>query len=394
MGFGYTVTSGSDNKPLSEDLMRWVAEVRVEQDLSKPTAYAVRFEEDLCEGEPATLKANEVQPGEVLSVIVQTEDDKKICLVRGPVTKIKSSAVTGGPGSWLEVHGEDRRVEMDREAVQAAWEGKGSDIVESILGRYSFEADTCETEIVYDKKKKTLNQSGSDLKFVEDLARRNGFEFWITYDVEAPGGLPGLGPSGSWRSEPAHFKPSPPRPSGSPLSLPVSLDSLLASPDTPALRIHVPADECPNVTAFKLDVDVERATAAAIVVLDEASGKVEESEASDKQPESDPGSLKLADIKGVTRTIIQPGAGDAAEQQIEHEAVLTDEGWFVTATASTSSHMLPGVAAAHDIVKVEGIGLMHTGNYQVSKVTHVINFWGHLMDLMLRRNALPEKFNG
>jgi hypothetical protein len=68
--------------------------------------------------------------------------------------------------------------------------------------------------------------------------------------------------------------------------------------------------------------------------------------------------------------------------------VLAVQAWFVTATASTSAHLLPGVLQVHDLVRVEGHSFRHAGRYQVSKVVHVVNTWGHLMDLTLRRNAL------
>jgi len=83
-------------------------------------------------------------------------------------------------------------------------------------------------------------------------------------------------------------------------------------------------------------------------------------------------------------------AGSSAEQTSQAQATLADEGWFVTAAASTSAHLLPGVVQSHDIVAVEGNGFRHSGRYHVSKVVHVVNAWGHLMDLTLRRNALPS----
>jgi 1-aminocyclopropane-1-carboxylate deaminase/D-cysteine desulfhydrase-like pyridoxal-dependent ACC family enzyme len=70
------------------------------------------------------------------------------------------------------------------------------------------------------------------------------------------------------------------------------------------------------------------------------------------------------------------------------ESALTEAGWFVEATASTTAHMLGGVLVPHDVVQVEGLGPVDSGPYQVKSVTHVIKATEHLMDLELRRNAI------
>ncbi|MFI0848335.1 hypothetical protein [Mesorhizobium sp. IMUNJ 23232] len=389
MGYGFQLVSGDDNEAIDSALMDSITEVRVEEELSKATRFAVRFDEDLCEGEPKTLQATALKPGQMLGVIVWNSEEQPHCLVRGPITKTKSSAVVGGAGSWLEVHGEDRRLEMDRQTVHAAWEGLASDIVGALLTNHGFEPTTAATTRPFDKAQNTLNQSNSDLKLIEDLARKNNYEFWVTYEVSAPS----LFQTGYEIIETAHFEPSPPRPAGLAAALPFTLDDLVGGASGPTIRIHTPVDKCPNTTSFEIDVDAERATAALIAAVNTRTGDVEETEAADEQPETDPGALRVADAFGVKRTISEPGAGTAEDRRAEQEAVLTEEGWFITAKVSTSSHLLPGILSSHQIVSVEGSGFLHAGKYQVAKVVHVINAWGHLMDATLRRNALPEALN-
>ncbi|MDQ3959151.1 MAG: hypothetical protein M3255_02420 [Pseudomonadota bacterium] len=73
--------------------------------------------------------------------------------------------------------------------------------------------------------------------------------------------------------------------------------------------------------------------------------------------------------------------------QRKAESALTEAGWFIEATASTTAHMLGGVLLPHDEVEVQGLGSDHSRLYQVEAVTHVINAADHFMDLQLRRNA-------
>jgi hypothetical protein len=406
MAYGFTVTSGDDNQPLSKDLLEAIAEVRVEQDLSKSAKFGIRFEDDLCKGNPKALSASALKPGTMIAVLVPDESDptKKskplVCLVRGPITKLKSSAVLGGPGSWLEVHGEDRRILMDRESKTATWTGKASEIADGIFSTYKFDGKSKQSDAVEFTAKKSLNQSSADLKVIEDLARQLGYEFWLTYQVSGSGDSYSI-------SETAKFEPSPDYPAGggggllgaaaSGLAAAASAMGIDQLTDKPAktLKLSIADKDCSNLTAFDLDVDVERATAAMLDGIDDKSGKADDHEAKDDQPKVDPKASD--DVKtfqsGAVRTIKASGAGSAADRASEAKATVTDDSWFITATASTSVFKLPGILQPHDIVAVEGTGFLHSGKYQVSKALHVINGWGHLMDLTLRRNALPERAN-
>ena len=340
MGLGAIITSGPENRPLGADLMRWVAEVRVEQDLSRPASYAVRFEEDLCEGQPASLNAKELKPGVTMAIVVEVED-KRYCLVQGPIDKVKSSAVVGGPGSWYEVHGVDRRVEMDRVGVQAAYGGRASEVAAAILSSHGFEAEVTQTTRVYDKRKRSLNQSATDLKFIEQIARENNLEFWITYEIgSGPPGLslptPGGGAAPIDIKATAHLAPSPPRPAGG-IGLPALPGPIpLVPTGTKTLNVHTQGEECANVNSFDLEIDVERATAALVAAVNERDGSVQKSQATDPQPATGPGG-RLPDIAGAERRIIVPAAGDPEDGVERGKAAVTRAGWFVKATASTTT---------------------------------------------------------
>lgn len=388
MAYGFVVTQGSGNARLDDALHRAIAEVRIEQDLSRATKFAVRFEEDICEGERTVLSASAIAPGELLSVLVPDEEDGLVCLVKGQVTKLKSSAVTGGPGSWLEVHGEDGRAAMGRETVTATWTGTATSIAQSVFALHGIGSDVKSADAPsfgQGQGERSHNQSGPDLQLLENLARMLGYEFWFTYDARAlPGGSYAIVPT-------AHFKPSPDYGTAGLGSLPMTppLDLLPLSGDK-VLRLDVAENCCRNITAFKVDVDVEKATKALVEGHDDQSGRADSSEAADPRPAVDPQADRTIASFGCQRTISRPDAGSAADQATQTDAALAEEGWFVTATASTSAHLLPGVIQPHDIVAVEGHGFAHSGQYHVSKVVHVVNTWGHLMDLTLRRNALPS----
>ena len=66
MTFGAVLASGEQNDLLSEELMACITEVRVEQFLDRPTEFAVRFEEDLSDGEPRIALANIANNGDAI----------------------------------------------------------------------------------------------------------------------------------------------------------------------------------------------------------------------------------------------------------------------------------------------------------------------------------------
>lgn len=381
MGFGATVTIGDSNAPLRPELAQWLVEARVEQELSKPTRFAVRFEDDICGDQPAVAGAPELRPNTVLAIIAPA-GNQRYCLVRGRITQVKSSTRFGGQGSWLEVHGEDRRVEMDRICVQAAWTGHASDAATQILNAYGFTPDVEQTSTVYEENGNTLSQRDTDLGFLEKIANENSMELWVEYEVS--GGDTPLSPNLTV-TETAKLQTSPPAGGSGGLPAP----PVLVPSGTPSLRVNVRGDECPNVTSFNAEVDNERPNAAHGATVNARDGQVDDAGGESVQAPIDDGT-SLVQIDGVERTICVASPGDSEEQRRRQQAALTEASWFVEATASTTAHMLNGVLVPHEVVEVIGAGRQLSGAYQVKEVTHVINASDHYMDLKLRSNRLGE----
>jgi hypothetical protein len=393
MGFGAIIASGEKNKVLSDDLLDCLTEVRVEQSLDDPTRFAIRFQDDISGGEPRIRKAAELQCHQMITIAVQVGDAMK-CLVRGPITNVKSSVMLGGPGSWYEVRGEDRRIELDRQSIRRAWTGRASDAAGAILGAKFDEVDVQETRIVYGGQRvrgqpstSTLNQRATDAAFIRQIARQNNLHFWIEYDCR----LNGLEPGGQSLKvvQKANLKSSPPRPKGSSAG-PVPVDQIKLVPTVAVkLRVNVDQEHCQNVTAFELTTDPERPNQFAGTAVDDRDLSEPSTSVTDPQPPIDAqgrrfgGCVEPRDVSITT-------AGNQDELNARAESALTEAGWFVEGTASTTAHMLGGVLMPHDVIQVEGLGPVDSGPYQIKAVTHVINAADHFMDIELRRNAVGE----
>ena len=400
MGFGAIIATGDDNTLLSDALNDCLIEVRVEQSLDEPARFGIRVREDFSAGEPMAAGAPELKKERIVTIAVKT-DTGVIGLVRGPITDSSAQYTLGGPGSWYEVHGTDRRIELSRQCYQHAWEGRASDAAQKIILSNNFEPDVQDTDKNYTQNTQTLNQRGTDLDFLKTLAKENGYFFWISLDVSLQGsaggglggiGLPGLpGGSGTLQvTEKAHFKTSPFRSAG-PGGLPSIVSIKLVPSVDPAIRAGVGDDCANNVTGFQVKEDVERPNTASIAAVDDKSLNADSTTADDPQSAIGTNGKTLTDATGLQRSLCVTSAGNAEDVRTRAQAALADTGWFITATASTTAHMLKGIVQPHDIVAVQAVGSRYSGPFRVKKVTHVITPSDHYMDLELQSNAFSEK---
>jgi hypothetical protein len=379
MGFGAIIASGDGNTVLGEALAECLIEARVEQTLDEPARFGIRVREDFSAGEPMAARAPELQVQRMITIAVQNES-AVVGLVRGPITDTQSQYTLGGPGSWYEVHGGDRRVELSRQSFQHVWEGLASDAARRIVESNGFTADVQDTDRRYARNGQTLNQRGTDLDFLKSIARENGYFFWLSLDVRVSGNSLQV-------DETAHFRTSPFRALG-PGGIPPSIAGLALVPDgTPTIRAGT-ADECAhNVSAFEVREDVERPNAANISAVDATSLNSDRTNASDPQTALQTGGATLTDVTGLQRTLSVTSAGNAEDVRGRAAAALADAGWYLNAHASTTAHMLKGVLQPHDIVSVQGIGTRHSASFRVKKVTHVITPADHYMDIELQSNS-------
>lgn len=385
MGFGAVLASGDDNVVLPEELMACVTEVRVEQFLDRPTEFAVRFQEDLSGGEPRVMKSDELQAERRFSIAVPDKKGLK-CLVRGPITECKCSFQLGGPGSWFEIHGQDRRVEMDRECIRFPWKVRASEAAQTILSNYQFKPSIQSTTRVYSEKDVTLNQRGTDLSFLNRIACQNNLCFWIEYSCDRSG----LDPTRARLKirETANLKSSPPRPVDSPGPPPSPADAILVANTDLRLRVNVEPSQCQNVTAFEMEQRTENPKKFDGRALSDRDLRSDLVTAEDRQPLIRQGGVGLRGLTRKDRVICFASPGDQKDMQPRAESAMTQAGWFLNASADTTAHMLGGVLVPHDVIEVDGLGRRHSGAFQIEAVTHVVNAADHHMNLSLRRNAV------
>jgi hypothetical protein len=377
MGFGAIITSG-EGFTVIDSIMPWITEARVEMELSKPTKFALRFEDDLCEGDPEVATNPALRSNEMIGIFVRVRDALH-CLVFGPITRIRTSSMVGGTGSWMEVHGEDRRVVMNRVGIQATWTGFASDAATSILGVYDIPCEVEQTLKYYEDAQNGLSQRATDLAFLEDIARRNVLEFWLDYE---PSEVPGTG--GISCTYTARMKSSPPK--GGEFLIPGP--PVLTASGGYAINVQPPPGECVKVTKFEARVDYERPNAARGFGQAAATGESVETPGEDTIEPVTPDWTTIRQIDGVERTELAPAITDPDEQQLAERAMLNEAAWFVEVDCSSTLDLIDFCVKPHMIVDVRNAGTRLSGAYQVKTATHVINATDHFIDFKLRANGL------
>lgn len=349
MGVGIAIALNG----VPDEVLTGFANVEVYERMGEATSYRIRYPVDISDGDLPWLIDDRINPDSELSVLVPLEDETQ-CLVKGPVNGQQVHMEHGGAGSWTEVSGTDRSLEMDRDSLAMIWSDvKDSDAVSSVLSNHGFIPDVASTASQHMESKHVLVQRESDLQFVRRMARRNGYLFWVSCD--------------EFGVETAHFK-----------------QPDLSGDASGQVSINLYA---PSLESIDFNWDVERPTQVVGAQLDlntltEIDGNVTAS------PLTPLGGSNLAAVANDTRSVhLAAPADDAGDLQARGNATLSESDWFVHATCQTTLERLDAIVRAHTIVELAGAGSRYSGRYFVTGVRHNIDASEHRMEIELIRNA-------
>ena len=365
------IKGSPDNSLTSEATL-----IEVNQSADSLATFRIQFALDLCDDDFPLLEDPRLKPSpndDALSILVSVDNDT-LCLVHGIITGRSAHLVHGGPGSYLEVRGQERRRVMDREYKVALHEGKASDIARSILESHGFDVEAADTTIEYSEESVQLAQTGTDFAFLTQLAAHNNLRFWVDYEVTG----------GVNVKEIAHFEPSPARPQSS-FGLPSPLE-LLAPNSTPSLTINT-GDDHASILSFDLHSDAEGVNQVPLqqrINLDDAAVD----EATNIVPTDDALNKVGPPERVISSRLIT--AGSVEEANVQNEAAVNDASWSVTMTVSATVFALGSVVQPHQTIELKGSGKHTDGKYFVEAVTHHIDVVDHKMTLTLKSNSLGD----
>ncbi len=341
----------SINGTRRDDLRTLYSEVEIEEHVAATDVFRIRIPI----GPQSNRTWTHLEDGDLaiwnrVTIRAGYADDHDV-LIDGYITHVNVAlSGSGADESYLELTGGDASVLMDLQDQQRAWPyKKDSDIAQEVFEAYGLGWEVEDTEYVHGDKA-TIMQSETDIRFLQRLAARNGFECFVK------------GGTGYFRSSNLEQAPQPKLtvPVGNAINLRFEIDG------TPPTEL-----ELRRIDPFEKRVDRE--------VLTDLS-------------ERQLAKRSLADLRGSTRVgrrmLRQEPTAAKQEMRARLRAGYTAASRFVTVSGEIDGRSYGGVLRAKRLVTIDGTGPSHDGNYYVTRVRHVFYPDSYVQSFDARRNAI------
>lgn len=277
-------------------------------------------------------------------------------LIDGIITNHQLAPSNTPGASSLVVTGEDISLRLDLEEKSKTFKNQSdSEIVETILRdylTYGLKAEVTATDVRRQENEGNTTQQDTDLGFIQKLAGRNGFVFYVE-----PTGVPAV-TTAHWGSQNEQ------------------------RPTQPALNMNMGPDT--NLESLSFGFDALGPVTPEIAVLEPLSKRL--------VPISVPGQLRapLASQPAVSlrKTIPRDTANkDAAQAGVQARSLTTSSTDAVTASGQLDAVRYGRVLRARRLVDVRGVGKSYDGSYYVKEVTHRLKRGEYKQSFSLSRDG-------
>ena len=348
-----------DGQPADDDFYDQLMSLEVEENADLPGAVQLVLPVNVAQSDLTFASDDRVKPFANIAVVVTDPSGSAQCIFDGYVLTHRLHLERGIVNSKLEVWGQDASWLMNLEEKVNEWvDVTDADVAASIFGQYGItpaDENTNDDSPTHTEDAHTLMQRATDIAFLRALARASGKLCRVTC-ADQPGQRTG------------YFA----RP---------KLDG------DPVLTLDLNDQENWNVGPLDFDWDVSRPTSASAqqVLQGDPQGGVNISDSG--LPLLD--ARALADFSGQNTSVLLAAPADSADElTLRAQGVLVDAGWFARCEGDADLMRLKTVPRVGQIVALEGVGSLHSGNYLVWSVRHTVVPDAHKMHFVLVRNAV------
>lgn len=267
--------------------------------------------------------------------------------------------ISNQPGqSVFNVVAMDPSIQLNLEEKVRPWtEMSDSIIATTIFGEYGYMPVVEQTQPTRMEINETVMQRGTDIQFLQHLAKRNGYEVYI--EVNPLSGIPE-----------GHFHP--PR---------------LEQKEQGVLTVNM--GESTNINSFTPKYDMLKPTKTKGKNIDVMSGISAPPIEIGNMLQKGLGAKSLMNSNQPRVTLInQSGFSDTGELQTYLQAVSDRSSWAITANGELNTVAYGGILRAKRTVNVRGAGIQFSGTYYVERVHHVFSGDSYTQSFTLRRNAM------
>jgi len=355
----YTLTIGG--LPAGEDLLQAIQQIEVEDHANMADMVRLRVVIGVADGCAGwSFVDDEIFERLVkVQIKVAVGSGREETLINANVIETNASFANQPGTSILNVVAMDPTVLMNLKQVVKPWPNRSdSDVAREIFSasEYGFTPIVDTTNWRRQENDQTMIQRGTDIQFLQELARRNGFEVYIETNGNT-GVIEG------------HFHA--PR-----LNLP------------PQGVLSVNMRDATNVNSFSARFDMLRPSTVQTTNLDVESRETQQSQVSNSRSTSLGRETALTNQQPRVVLPAHTGLARTGEQQPYAQALADESALAITAEGELNTVAYGAVMRAKRPIAVRGAGKQFSGTYYVERVHHVLTAESYKQSFTLRRNAL------
>lgn len=356
-----TYTLSIDEAPVSQELLQAIGQIEVEDHASMADMVRLRVVmgvRDGCSGW-SFVDDNIFKRLTKIRIAVAVGSGRAETLINARVIETNATFANQPGASILNVVAMDPTVLMNLRQVVKSWPNRSdSDVAREIFSapKYTFTPIVDATKWRRQENEQTMIQRGTDIQFLQGLARRNGFEVYVETNG-ATGAVEG------------HFHA--PR-----LNLP------------PQGVLSVNMRDATNVNSFNARFDMLRPSTVQTANLDVQTREPQQSQVSNSRVTALGRETTLGSDQPRLVLPAQTGLARTGEQQPYAQAIADESALAITADGELNTVAYGGLIRAKRLIEVRGAGQQFSGTYYVERVHHILTPDSYRQNFTLRRNAL------
>ncbi|HEU4837452.1 MAG TPA: hypothetical protein VFS90_23685 [Pyrinomonadaceae bacterium] len=355
----YTLSIGG--LPAREDLLQAIQQIEVEDHASMADMVRLRVVMGVADGCAGWSFVDDdiFKRLAKIQIKVAVGSGREETLINANIIETNATFANQPGSSILNVVAMDPTVLMNLRQVVKAWPNRSdSDIAREIFSssKYNFTPIVDNTNWRRQENEQTMIQRGTDIQFLQELARRNGFEVYIETNGQS-GVIEG------------HFHA--PR-----LNLP------------PQGVLSVNMRDATNVNSFNARFDMLRPATVETTNLDIESLDTQQSQVNRSTSTTLGDETALGSEEQRVVLPAQTGLARTGEQQPFAQGLADESALAITADGELNTVAYGAVMRAKRPIAVRGAGRQFSGTYYVERVLHVLTADSYKQNFTLRRNAL------
>jgi phage protein D len=345
-----------DNAPVGEEQLARLGEIRVDQGIGMAAEAEIELPVSTDpSGRWSGLEEDFVQPFRRVRVEVKVGDGDFVPLIDGPIVGNRFELHAAPDESRMALVVQDDSVLLNREEKVAVFENLADhDIASQLIAEHGLTPEVSTTPGSGAALERVVVQRGTNMQLLRELARRHGMFAYVRPGAQQGSSVGVLE-----------------RPRTQPSGLP---EILLLGPDR-------------NVASFSAEFDALRpaATRADSVKIVDKHLLTAQAASADQTPLGDTAAHDV--VQQPARTLLARTREEQADLDAATTAAANVSAWAYSASGEVDADAYAGVLTPYQVVRVAGIGGFLSGDFLVSRVTHVIRDEAYRQQFTLRRNA-------